>query len=345
MTSSYRLPGLLAALTLGAAIASGCSGSTGGGSQNESRGGAGGSSDPDGASGRGGGGGSSSAGASGAAGASSGGAGGSGQTGSGSGAAGGAAGSGSSGEGGSGPPPPDAAPSEPATGEDASAPADAASPDTGPPTYEGALPLYEGPPVGPEVKMACPEDPTAGWTEYKDTFKVQRPYDVPINTRFKLEDGIYTFWIMRGDRRHSPTSSARNPRSEARFSENFTTGERMWSADVKLERNLDRSVIMQVHTTATGIGPVYLHVEGNRLAGSSIQSSDIPGGMFDNWFNMKVAINAATTESKIYINNCLESTQRGTRGDGVNYFKMGVYHCERAALCRDHFKNVRLYRR
>ena len=343
MTSRFRLTDLFLANALLVAISVGCSSTPDGGAAPERTGGGGGSGEASGGSGRGGKGGSSAAGAGGS------GAAGSGESGT-AGGPGSTAGMGAGGAGGSaGEDPissPDAAASEPDAGQtpDAGSSADAAV-DTGPPTYEGPIAPYEGPPVGPEVKMACPEDPTAGWIEYKDTFKVQRPYDLPINTRFKIEDGIYTFWVLRGDKRHSPTSSARNPRTEARYSENFTTGERMWSADVKLERNLDRTVIMQVHTTATGIGPVYLHIEGDRIAGSSIRSGDIPGGLFDNWFNMKVAINAATTESKIYINNCLKSTQRGTRGDGVNYFKMGVYHCERAALCRDHFKNVKLYRR
>jgi hypothetical protein len=215
--------------------------------------------------------------------------------------------------------------------------------DAGPlPTYDGQLTLYDGPPVGPEVKMDCPDDPTVGFVEYKDTFHVERPYNVPINTRFKEDCGLYTFWVLPGDKPHSTTTAAKNPRTEARFSQNFTRGIRMWSADVMLEKNTNRSVIMQVHTTTTGIGPVYLHVEGDALAGSSIKSSDIPGGLFDNWFNMKVVINAATTESHIYINNCLKTTQKGTRGNGIDYFKNGVYHCS-APVCRDHYKNIHLY--
>jgi hypothetical protein len=212
-----------------------------------------------------------------------------------------------------------------------------------PGSYEGELTIYAGPPVGPEVKMACPEDPTAGWTEYKDTFHVERPYDVPINTRFKLEGGIYTFWVMSGDKPHTTTTAALNPRTEARYTTNFTSGMKMWSADVMLESNVKGgTIVMQVHTTATGIGPVYIHAEGDSLGGTSIKGSDVPGGLYDNWFNMKVAINGATTESQIYINNCLKSSMKGTRGDGNDYFKHGVYHCG-AGVCRDHFKNIHLY--
>ena len=213
-----------------------------------------------------------------------------------------------------------------------------------PGSYDGDLPLYEGPPVGPVVTMACPEDPTVGWTEYRDTFRVERPYDLPINLRFKLDGGIYTFWVLPGDKPSNATTVALNPRTEARFMQNFKTGLRMWSADLMLEKGTDQVVFMQVHTTGTGIGPVYLFVSGTALAGSSIKSTDIPGGLFDNWFNMKVAIDADTTQSQIYINNCLKSTQTGVRGDGNDFFKMGVYHCS-STLCRDHYKNVHLYQK
>ena len=53
----------------------------------------------------------------------------------------------------------------------------------------------------------------------------------------------------------------------------------------------------------------------------------------------------ATTESQIWINNCLQTTQRGVRGNGINYFKNGVYHCENDAVCRARFKNVKLYQK
>jgi hypothetical protein len=212
----------------------------------------------------------------------------------------------------------------------------------GPPSYEGDLNLFEGPPVGPEVVMACPEDPLGGFVEYKDTFQVGRPYDVPLNTRFSMEGGIYTFWVQKNDKPQKTDTTALNPRTEARFGQTFTTGVRAFSGDLFLEKTANGSVVMQVHTTTTGIGPVYLHAEGNSLAGSSVKSTDIPGGLYDNWFNLKVIIDAATTESKIFINNCLKTTQKGTRGNGIDYFKFGIYHCG-SAVCRDKYKNVHVY--
>jgi hypothetical protein len=247
----------------------------------------------------------------------------------------------------------DAAPLPDAAADTAAAVVDAASlprdatpappkGDGGVPSYEGAIPPYEGPPVGPEVKMDCPGDPTEGFTEYKDTFHIEHPYDLPAAARFSIDDGIYTFWIMHGDKKHSPTSTAPNPRTEARYSQTFKTGIRLWSGDVFWEKSVAKgTVVMQVHTTDTGIGPVYMVASGADVM--PISGAKVPGGLYDRWINLKVLINADTTASQYWVNNCLVTTRgSGTRGDGNDYFKMGVYHCD-AGICRDRYKNVHLY--
>jgi hypothetical protein len=214
--------------------------------------------------------------------------------------------------------------------------------DGGPINLDGPIPPYEGPPVGPEVKMDCPEDPTAGFTEYKDTFKVEHPYDLPTSARFSIEGGIYNFWVMQGDKKHNPTSTAKNPRTEARWSQNFRTGIRMFSADIYWDKSVSKgTIVMQVHTTTTGIGPVYMVANGNGV--SPLDASKVPGGLYDRWINLKVEINSATTGSRYWVNNCLVTTKgSGVRGDGNNYFKLGVYHCD-SGTCRAKAKNIKLY--
>jgi hypothetical protein len=277
--------------------------------------------------------------AGGAGGAAVGGTGGSASGGAGGGATGGSPGAGGGSGGGA-----DAGADSNATGSDGGGTAvDSQAPaDMGMINLEGSIPPYEGPPVGPEVKMDCPDDPTAGFTEYKDTFRVEHPYDLPVTDRFSIDGGIYTYWVRQGDKRHNPTSTARNPRTEARYSQNFRTGVRMFSADVFWERSVNNgTIVMQVHTTTTGIGPVYMVAEGANV--SPISGARVPGGLFDRWINLKVEINAATTGSRYWVNNCLVATKgSGTRGDGNNYFKLGVYHCD-AGTCRARAKNIKLY--
>jgi hypothetical protein len=227
------------------------------------------------------------------------------------------------------------------------------------PSYAGEIPIYYGPEVGPVVKMDCPGDPTEGWTEYQESFNVQRPYDVPINTRFSIIGGIYKFWVFPDDAPHSPTAMGRNPRSEARYGgthdaatgKNFRTGQRLYSADMFIERNAVNSAIMQIHTTAPGGGPIGVRIHSNSDMVNNgsltvVQGSSVPGGLIDRWFNYKAAFNADTLEVKIYINNCLKSTYKGPRGDGNFYFKNGVYFCKTSQNgCFAHFKNIHLYKK
>lgn len=239
-------------------------------------------------------------------------------------------------------------------------PATPMSTDGGPqPSYAGEIPIYYGPEVGPIVQMNCPGDPTEGWTEYKDSFNVQRPYDRPINTRFSITGGIYNFWVFPNDAPHSPTANGRNPRTEARYGgtfdaatgRNFKTGHRMYSADMLIERNAVGSAIMQIHTTADGGGPIGVRIQGNGNMENNgsltvVQGSTVPGGLIDKWFNFKASLDTASLEVKIYINNCLKSTYKGPRGDGNFYFKNGVYFCKTSQNgCFSHYKNIHLYRK
>ncbi len=232
--------------------------------------------------------------------------------------------------------------------------------DGGPqPSYEGEIPIYYGPAVGPIVEMQCPGDPTEGWTEYKDSFNVQRPYNVPINTRFSITGGIYNFWVFPPDAPHSPDAHGRNPRTEARYGgtadtatgRNFKTGMRMYSADMLIERNAVGSAIMQIHTTADGGGPIGVRIQGNSDMVNNgsltvVQGSSVPGGLIDKWFNFKASLDTSNQEVKIYINNCLKSTYKGPRGDGNFYFKNGVYFCKTSKDgCFSHYKNIHLYRK
>jgi len=232
------------------------------------------------------------------------------------------------------------------------------------PSYNGEIPIYYGPPVGPIVEMNCPGDPTAGWTEYKESFHVEHPYTLPTNTRFSITGGIYNHWVFPNDPPHSPTAMGRNPRTEANYggthdktpgspgtdgNGHFTSGQLMYSADMLIEKNAIGSAIMQIHTTASGGGPIGVRIgtDGNMVNNGSLTvvvGSSVPGGLIDKWFNFKASLNADTLETKIYINNCLKSTYKGGRGDGNFYFKHGVYFCKTSTNgCFSHYKNIHLY--
>jgi hypothetical protein len=227
-----------------------------------------------------------------------------------------------------------------------------------PPSYEGEIPIYYGPPVEPIVHMDCPDDPTVGWTEYKDSFNVQRPYNIPINTRFSITGGIYNFWVFPNDFPDSPHPGGRNPRTEARYGAtadqatagSFQSGMRLYDVDMFIERNAIGSAIMQIHATdpAVPIG-VRIMPSGDMVNDGTltvVHGNTVPGGLIDRWFNYKASLDTATMQVKIYINNCLKSTYTAQRGSGAFHFKNGVYFCKTSQNgCFSHYKNIHLYKK
>jgi hypothetical protein len=199
---------------------------------------------------------------------------------------------------------------------------------------------YTASPVAPIIAPECPEDPTAGFTEYKGSFSVQRPYDLAASARFEYKDGIYTFWVNSTDKAHAPGNTTA-PRTEARY-ENFSTGEHLWSADVMFE-SPSRTCVMQIHNVDSDIA-AYFRVVGDRMFNLSTGQT-ILTGQTGKWFNLKVALNTQTHEVRTYVNNCLKATSQSPNGGTPNwYFKNGVYTCD-AGTCRSHYKNVHLYQR
>lgn len=231
---------------------------------------------------------------------------------------------------------PDAKPVPP----DASPSVDGPPPNMTPPLGNGGAHSSGGPFVGPAVTPDCAGDPTAGWTEYIDTFNVEKPYDLAESARFTWVGGIWTYWVLPSDKAHQPGNSTA-PRTEARFS-NFTNSKmHMWAADIKLDRTLNHTAIMQVHTTTTGAGPVYIRVDDGNL--HPLNGAVFATNLYEKWFNMKVALDPGSRVATIWINNCQKvKGVIGVAGNGIDYFKNGTYTCT-GSLCRAQFKNLHLY--
>src|SRR5205814_6605421 len=120
--------------------------------------------------------------------------------------------------------------------------------------------------VGEGGMAGCAGDPRAGWTEFMDTFNVQHPYDLMVSDRFKLEGGIYTLWVFPTDKPHA-VGNTTAPRTEMRWS-NWTTGERMWEADMMFESPLTHTCVMQIHNVGAAIA-AYMQVNNGELCNAA----------------------------------------------------------------------------
>jgi hypothetical protein len=200
---------------------------------------------------------------------------------------------------------------------------------------------YTAQPVPPIVTMDCPEDPTAGLTEYKDSFVIQRPRNLAAKDRFSYENGIYTTWIFPNDQPHKANNTTK-PRTETRFSD-LGTGEHLMSLDVMVEAGSSGTVIHQFKSAGTRGGNIgtYIEMKGGTM---SDRAGTVATGVSGKWVNLKIGFNIPTGVGRIWLNNCLKVTTQKEK-NALWYFKFGNYHCDNADVCRSHFKNIHLYQK
>lgn len=70
-----------------------------------------------------------------------------------------------------------------------------------------------------KYRYICATDPTDGFTLVpltEENFKLQKPYNEPLDDRYSDKDGVRSFWIYNHDKPFKTDSTTR-PRSEARI--------------------------------------------------------------------------------------------------------------------------------
>src|SRR5262249_15689824 len=161
---------------------------------------------------------------------------------------------------------------------------------------EPLVPLaYTPQPVPPIVAMDCPGDPTEGFTEYKDSFVIQRPYDLAATDPFSYEDGIYTMWVFPNDKPHATSSNTHSP-TEVRYSD-MHTGAPLWTGEVMVESPSEIVCVFQVKGALGAIG-VYLRVNGGNV--HQLGGADFLNGIYGKWFNLKVAWDSPTGTGQVW---------------------------------------------
>ena len=200
--------------------------------------------------------------------------------------------------------------------------------------------MYTAQPVPPIVTMDCPDDPTVGYTEYKDSFVVQRPVNLAAKDRFKYENGIYTTWIFPNDKSHN--GGGTKPRTETRFSD-LGSGEHIMSFDVMVDPGSTGTVIHQYKSAGTKGGNIGLYVQMDKGTLHD-PAGTVATNASGKWVNIKSHFNVATGVGHIYLNNCLKVTSQREK-NALWYFKFGNYHCDGAPMCMAHFKNIHFYQK
>ncbi|MFI0774572.1 polysaccharide lyase family 7 protein [Streptomyces sp. NPDC021212] len=190
-------------------------------------------------------------------------------------------------------------------------------------------------------------DPTDGWTRKSYTYSMHKPYNLDLSERYSYNSGTktHTMWVNATDKPFEEGSST-NPRTEMRWKNDYTSGKHMWDADVYVPSGTNGADIMQILRTRrpSGTPATDIMFRASSANGGTLKrytNEVIKTGIYDTWWNLKVAHDASAGTIKVYADNKLVLTTED-RGEATRYFKNGVYH-HGSGRAEARFRNVRYW--
>jgi ricin-type beta-trefoil lectin protein len=212
-----------------------------------------------------------------------------------------------------------------------------------------ATPTPTSPPSATPTPTSTPSScVTCGWTQYSAGYGVQKPYDLPLSSRFSWSNGVFTMWVYGTDKPFS-SGSGTGPRTEVRVDTwAQQTRENMLEADVMLITSV-KYCLFQVKSNTNG-EPVYLQVAdpgypaGTIRQGGGTEILATPG--VNNWFHLNASFNPATGARGVWINGVRKLGNGGPNSARDFYFKFGVYDNisgSTSDLSKDSYKNVKYW--
>jgi hypothetical protein len=200
---------------------------------------------------------------------------------------------------------------------------------------------------GTDPKVPPPNDEnspiTAGFTETPFMYNVQSPTNVPVAERYTFDKATNThvMWVKSNDNSFQ-AGNGTDPRTELRWTNEWTSGQHMLDADVWIAATTDRTNITQVFST-TPPTTFMLTAWKDRTLRYYFGTGNGPVIMmdaFEKWFNLKVLHNVAAHTVTVYIND-VKSMSFPDKGSHW-HFKNGNYGC-RSERCETHWHNLRYW--
>jgi hypothetical protein len=200
---------------------------------------------------------------------------------------------------------------------------------------------------GTDPKVPPPNDEnspiTQGFTETPFMYNVQSPTNVPVAERYTFDKALNThvMWVKSTDSSFE-AGNGTDPRTELRWTNEWTSGQHMLDADVWIAATTDRTNITQVFST-TPPTTFMLTAWKDRTLRYYFGTGNGPVIMqdaFEKWFNLKVLHNVAAHTVTVYIND-VKSMSFPDKGSHW-HFKNGNYGC-RSERCETHWHNLRYW--
>jgi hypothetical protein len=169
----------------------------------------------------------------------------------------------------------------------------------------------------------------SGWSPAPVTFNVQWPYNVAQNTRYWFTNNIYHCLVYSNDVPFK-VGSTTLPRTEQRFTPDYTSGEIQYQATLKAEPTENSYCVFQIHTgdaQSPTFGSTTFMLFWFTNNGGSVRDysgTELARNLGNQWFQLNVDHNLVTGSIKVWINQKLVWTQQDN-GAGDFYMKDGVY--------------------
>src|SRR5271170_2043551 len=183
--------------------------------------------------------------------------------------------------------------------------------------------------------------PTDGFTLIPDSYSVQKPYNLPVSSRFTAANGVYTCWVFGNDQPFKQGSTT-GPRTEMRWQTwAEQNNENQFECDAKFDAGTTHTCIHQIKSD-TGGEANYLQVNTAGTLRNSV-GAVFATGMANTWFHVNSSFNPATGSHRIWINGSLVVSGTFTTTSRDWYFKNGTYSNGIAATARSwaQFRNIK----
>ncbi len=169
----------------------------------------------------------------------------------------------------------------------------------------------------------------SNWTEQSVTFNVQHPYNLPESSRYTFSDGVYHMWVYKTDKPFEQGSSTL-PRTEQRFTPDYTSGEIQYQAMIKADPSENSYSVFQIHTgdaQSDEFGSTTFMLFWFSSNGGSVHDysgKELAGNLGSDWFQLNVDHNLVTHTVTVWINGS-QVWQQADNGATDFYMKDGVY--------------------
>ncbi|GMN56303.1 hypothetical protein TIFTF001_025407 [Ficus carica] len=167
--------------------------------------------------------------------------------------------------------------------------------------------------------------PTDGFSRVSlssSNFKLQKPYDQPVQNRYSNNNGVETFRVFSNDKPFQQGSPTK-PRTEIRISGyDYTSGVWQFEGNFYVPSGTNGVCIMQVFGAANQATTLQLRVYNGNL--QVYKNQVVVSNIYNKWFKLNVIHDVGNSRVTIFIND-QQKVVVGGRGLSTFYFKYGVY--------------------